>query len=752
MTPPFSEDEWTVAMRQQAAVARLGQLGLQGVTPSVLVTETLAEVADTLGVRSVVLLELDAVAGQFRPRGAIFGGRLVADDILKDVRIPAGLASMPGFAVRQGEATVSSDIPNDIRFSSHAHNFDMDPRAAVIAPVGSGDRPWGVLAAYDNNHRNWKPDDIHFVQSMANTLGMAISRNRTEQILEDTRASLDLSMGVGGLGTWTWHLADGRVDLNESGLEICGLPVDFDGDAGQFLAMIFEEDQFSLRSDAFEAVQTTGDFHMDYRIRRGDDSAVRCIEIWGRVLESVDKPERLVGVIGDVTERRQADEIKEALLLAEHKARVEAERARERLAVLAEVSGLLSGSLDPLVVTDLLARSFVPRMADVCIVSLVNDAGTLVDAKTAAVDDETMSAITELRRRRTALGDVGGLWNEPAMVRPGARTLLESVSDADLQRVAADAEHLDAYRQFAPRSAIVVPMVARHRTVGVLTLIATRPQHRYDQDLLGLVEDLANRAALALDNAQLFSSLNAVARSLQAALLPPALPVIDGLELGARYRVAEGDIAVGGDFYDIIECGERHWAVVVGDVCGRGPDAAAITGLMRHSVRAAVVRETLPSRVLAQTNDAVLGQIESSRFCTAAYLSIDLGASTGEPARILASSAGHPCPIIVRADGSTEAIACSGMLLGVVPALTLVDVEATLSPGDAVVLFTDGVTEARHDGEQFGEERLHAVLATLAGRSAADIAIGVEEAVIAYSPRASDDVAVLVARVPAFDG
>ncbi len=752
MSPQRSQGEWTIAMKQQAAVARLGQLGLQGLALPQLLTEGLAEVADTLGVRSVVLLQLDAHGSHFTARAAIFGGRLVSDAILKTVRVPAGNESMPGYTVEQGEAVVSSDVANDPRFTSMAGNYNLSPESAVIAPMGWGDHPWGVLAAYDDQTRPWTTDDVHFVQSMANTIGMAIARYRAEQALDDTRASLELSMSAGGLGAWTWDLVAGQIELNPSGLAVYGLTEEFGGDALELLELILPDDRAVLRSEVFEAIQTTGEFHLEFRIHRCDDASVRWLEIWGRVIDEAGDTDRLVGVIADITERRQADEIQESLLLAEQRARVDAEWSRERLTLLAEVSAMLSGSLDPLVVVEVLARSCVPRLAEVCMVSLLDEDAKLVHATTTAVDDSTSAAIAELRRRRYELGDVGGLWNEPDMARPGARTVKSSITDDDYQRAAGNADHLAAYRRLAPKAAIVMPLVARGRTVGLLTLIATRSFHVYDDDLAGLVEDLAARAALAIDNAQLFSSLNQVARTLQAALLPPALPVIAGLELGARYRVAEGDIAVGGDFYDVIECDENRWGIVVGDVCGRGPEAAAITGLMRHSVRAAVVRESLPSRVLAQTNDAVIDQIENSRFCTAAYLRIELGATAGAPARIVASSAGHPCPIIVRADGSTEAIPCSGMLLGVMPALTLIDVEMTLHPGDAVVLFTDGVTEARQAGEQFGEERLHAVLATLAGRNADAMAGGVDEAVTAYSPHVSDDVAVLVARISPVDG
>jgi sigma-B regulation protein RsbU (phosphoserine phosphatase) len=237
-----------------------------------------------------------------------------------------------------------------------------------------------------------------------------------------------------------------------------------------------------------------------------------------------------------------------------------------------------------------------------------------------------------------------------------------------------------------------------------------------------------------------------VARSLQAALLPPALPHVPGLALAARYQVAESDVAIGGDFYDVIEAADQSWGVVVGDVCGRGPDAAALTGLMRHSVRTVVMREQQPSRVLAETNAAVIDQIEDSKFCTAAYLRVAPDPDVPGSFRVTASSAGHPRPVIVRAAGGAEHLDCAGTLLGVVRDPTLVDVDVQLGPGDAVVLYTDGVTEARHGRALFGEKLLLEALAGLAGRSAEAIAEGLEAAVGAFRRSASDDIAIVVAQ------
>jgi len=184
--------------------------------------------------------------------------------------------------------------------------------------------------------------------------------------------------------------------------------------------------------------------------------------------------------------------------------------------------------------------------------------------------------------------------------------------------------------------------------------------------------------------------------------------------------------------------------MVVGDVCGRGPAAAALTGLVRHTLRAAVLRELVPSRVLAQTNQAMLQQIDEASFCTAAYVRIDLDGSGSGGVGISASSAGHPRPILVRAGGHAEALDCTGTLLGVIDDPLLFDVSLELGPGDSVVLYTDGITEARRGSELFGEGRLVETLADLAGATAEAMADGLEAAVAAFRRNARDDTAILV--------
>jgi serine phosphatase RsbU (regulator of sigma subunit) len=247
---------------------------------------------------------------------------------------------------------------------------------------------------------------------------------------------------------------------------------------------------------------------------------------------------------------------------------------------------------------------------------------------------------------------------------------------------------------------------------------------------------------MAVENGRLYRSRARVARSLQAVLLPPALPEIAGLELAARYSVAELDAEIGGDFYDVMALGRASWGVVVGDVCGRGPDAAALTGLVRQSLRTAAVDELRPARILARTNEALLAQIDDARFCTAAFLVVH-PADDGV-VRVEAASAGHPRPLLVRAGGEVTPLEVSGTVLGVVAHPVTGSVEVELQPGDAVVLYTDGLTEARRGTEWYGESRLAEGLATLAGLPAEAIAAGLEASVLDFRRSARDDTAILV--------
>jgi serine phosphatase RsbU (regulator of sigma subunit) len=260
-----------------------------------------------------------------------------------------------------------------------------------------------------------------------------------------------------------------------------------------------------------------------------------------------------------------------------------------------------------------------------------------------------------------------------------------------------------------------------------------------------LLEDLARIASLAIENARLDERERHIARTLQDSLLPRTLPEIPGLEAQARYLAGGEGTAVGGDLYDLFPV-EDEWALVVGDVCGKGAEAAALTAMVRYTLRAESVHHASPCEVLGLLNDAILRQIDDGRFCTVLHGRVAVGAGS---ARLELASAGHPPPLVVRAGGTVETVACGGPLLGVVPAVVHPDVIVRLDAGDALVCFTDGVTEGRGPNGMYGDERLAELLSRCAGQDAAAIADSVVEAVLAFQGGLTqDDLALLVLRVP----
>jgi phosphoserine phosphatase RsbU/P len=238
-----------------------------------------------------------------------------------------------------------------------------------------------------------------------------------------------------------------------------------------------------------------------------------------------------------------------------------------------------------------------------------------------------------------------------------------------------------------------------------------------------------------------------LAWTLQESLLPPDLPPIEGIDLGARFHPAGDGSEIGGDFYDIFQVGDDEWFAVMGDVCGKGAGAARLTALTRYSLRATTIRTRSVEENLVELNAALVRQYEvdrqrgEHRFATATVIRFR---RDGDGVAVQAGSGGHPPPLVVRACGTVEEIACRGPLLGVFESASFTTDTGRLGPGDVLVLYTDGVTEARRDQEDFGEERLLDLLSSHAGRSASAVARAVEDAVLHYQDGvARDDIAVL---------
>jgi phosphoserine phosphatase RsbU/P len=444
------------------------------------------------------------------------------------------------------------------------------------------------------------------------------------------------------------------------------------------------------------------------------------------VLDDTDDDGRPLGPTAVALARLVADRV--ASVLSDERGGEARRRARGSLALLAEASEMFAGSLDVTLAATLLTSLVVPRYARwAAVYTMLDESGPLLVS--VAHSDE--AEVAPLRVLLSGTGAAGLPVRLAAALEPG-RPHLTPVHDLP-----------GVLRAQAGGELLALPLVARRRLLGML-LVRRDDGAAYAGDEVSVLSDLARRAALAVANAHLYEESTAVARALQASLLPPALPVVPGLDFGARYQAAGAGNEVGGDFYDVFPLDAGGWAVAVGDVCGKGAEAAAITGLARSVLRL-LTEQGRPARaVFGRLNRAILELGDRGRFCTTA-----LATFVPEPGglRVCLATAGHPAPALVRADGTVELVGTGGSLLGVMPDLDVAEDVLHLAHGEQLVFYTDGVTERRDGTRWFGDEGLQAALSKVAGRPADRVAGYLAERVRGFSRTpASDDLAVLVVR------
>jgi PAS domain S-box-containing protein len=506
---------------------------------------------------------------------------------------------------------------------------------------------------------------------------------------------------------------DGRcVYANHAFEQLCGYAFPELAAMDTLLELVVEYQQPEVRERALDRIEAgmVQPGQALTMVRR--DGGWVDLEVGGTPLE-VEGRRQLVVVVRDVTARRHAERERERLLA--------------RAALLAEASELFDQSLDEELTMRSVARLCVREIAQTCVI-LLGDGPDRVRRVTAVARDATRERGLQEALLRDPLEERDG---DPVVeVMRGAGGLV-APSPAGLG---------------TPRS-VIVPLRARGRAHGVLVAGFDDLAAGEDAEALALFHDLGRRAALALDNARLYDERDQIARTLQRSLLPTSLPEIPGVELAARYLAAGDGNEVGGDFYDCFPTGGGDWALVIGDVCGKGAEAATVTALARYTLRAAAQRTRRPRAVLRELNEALLRQRLDYRFCTVLYASL-----TPRDGRLdaVVATGGHPLPLVLRASGEVETAGAPGSLLGILDVPDLSEQALELGPGDALVLFTDGVTEATTADQVSGPERLAAFLAGHAGEAATEIADAVERnAVESQSGPARDDVAVLVARAAA---
>lgn len=430
----------------------------------------------------------------------------------------------------------------------------------------------------------------------------------------------------------------------------------------------------------------------------------------------------------------EAGEVEATIMVIEDV--TEQKRAEQQGAFLAHASDVLASSLDYQQTLKNVAELAVPDIADWCAVDLVDQDGDRESVAVAHVDPSRLALAEQLRQYGPErLDPEQGMGR---VVRTGEPLLYPEIPDEMLVQAALDDRHLELLRAVGFRSALIVPMRVGSQTLGTLTLVTAETGRVLEQADLELAGMVAARAAVAIENSALYSERSEIAHTLQQSLLPEELPEIPGYELAGVYIPAYAGTEVGGDFYDVWEEADG-WLITMGDVAGKGVEAAALTSLVRHTMRATSEFISSPAELLRHV-DRTLKRQRARSICTALVLRLQRD-------RAILAVGGHPLPFAIGSQGITR-VGEHGPLLGGFAGAHWRDSVIELEPGTTLVAFTDGVTDAvGTDGSRYGIERLAETLGQCPGQAATKVVEALTHALGSFQvgPNA-DDTAVLAVR------
>ena len=631
------------------------------------------------------------------------------------------------------------------------HEHELFERLALssymIVPLIARGRTLGAVTLMSRRvDRRYGPLDLAFAEHLGRRFALAVDNTRLYDEAERSLALLDALFATAPIGLAFFDHELRFVRINEELAAINGLPVD--EHVGKHVQEVIPEAGAGI-VDQLQRVRETGEPAKDVLVRvatRADPGRPRLFNASYYPVRSADGDVIGVGaVVTDITERERAQIELAQALEREREARAAAEAAERRASFLAEASALLDASLDKETTLQNIARLIVSRMADWCGVDVVEPNGGFRSVAVAHVDPAKVQWARELSERYPP--DVNAPTGVANVIRTGEPELYPHVTWEMIERAAVDDEHRELLRQLELNSAMVVPMVARGRTLGAITIIAAESGRTYEESDLALANELARRAAMAVDNARLYTELSGIADTLQAELLPTEIPNIPGIDVSVRYRAAGELNRVGGDFYDVFGRGPNEWAVVIGDVSGKGATAAAVTALARYTLRTATVSAATPSAALDTLNEALLERRRDQEFCSVALGFVTLRAGGLD---VKLSLGGHPQALIKRASGELARCGTPGLLMGFVHDPPLADDDLRLEPGDTLLLYTDGVTDAAANGDRFGDARLEALVSELSPQlHASEIAETIEHTAVAHAAfQPQDDMALVAVQVP----
>ena len=605
--------------------------------------------------------------------------------------------------------------------------------ALAFIPLVSRARLLGKFMVYFDEPHDFTTEEVDLAQAIAGLVAFGIDQRQLEADLRLANATLATTL-VAVPDSITVQSPDGRLLFaNDDAAAMLGFASPDELVAAGPRAILERFEVWDEHGAPFPLAELPGrrallgeeppEQVLRYRVRGSEE--VRWSLVNARPVRSEDGAVRFaVNVFRDITERQR-------VLHALH----ENER-RERF-LAATSRQLLDSTLDYHSLLERVADLFAPAMADLCVVRELGADGSV--RRVAVRHSQAVDAAVVARLQAEPDPVPGSPLLED--IRAGRPTFVADLNGMLLAQIPTGPSYDEMVHQLRLQSTIVVPITARGVVSGMITLLTTVGGRRYSPADLALAEEVARRAGLALESARLFAERSTVASTLQRALLPPVLPAIPGMELAARYQPAASEI--GGDFYDVLQIGPHRWLLAVGDVCGKGIEAASLTAMVRYTLRAFAPATASPGNLLSQVNAALARQLGPDQFCTVACGVLDLDAGAGGDARLTLALAGHPRPLVVARGGAVRPVGVPGSLLGAFDAADLTDAEVRLAPGEALVVFTDGCVGELPTGTD--EDRLVHTLGAAAGLDAAGLTAAVEAAALAEVAH-TDDVTVVALR------
>jgi len=600
--------------------------------------------------------------------------------------------------IRSGEPQLLPEMTNALlrsfaQGSEHARFMvDRGYHSAVVAPLPARGRTLGALSVLRlGDGEPYRRDDLNLVCELARRAALAIDNARLFSDLQRIDRRLEAIL-VNLAEAITVEDVDGRtVFANQAAAHLLGLTTAGELTSAEpgaimprFLVLDEQGRELGLKDMPGRRLLAGG---------RPDPLVVR------NIVRATGEERWLVVRSSPVIDP-ETDRIIYAVNVFENITDVK--RAQVAESFMSEAGRLLAASMDYTTTLQQVARLAVPQIADWCAIDLLGDR-------------EEIERVAFHHADRDKLAAAGGLDGPDAptldestgvaeVIRSGRPRLATDAQPDILAALASRPERPELAGAIEARSMIIVPITGATKTaIGAITLASSQSIRQLSHADLGLAVRLGRRAGTAVERARIYTERARIAHLLQRALLPESLPEIPGADVQALYSAAGELNEVGGDFYDVFEYDADRWMLVVGDVCGKGPRAAGVTALARHTLRAGAISDQSPTEMLHTLHRALRRQPPGADLCTVCLVTMT---RSPERARLTIALAGHLPPLLIDRSGAATQVGRHGTILGVIDPIDIHEVEAELHAGDTLLLYTDGVVEAGRPKRQLGEQGL----------------------------------------------